>query len=84
MTDELLTMTEVEKALKRIERGEAQLRRRREVRALLLWKTQQCEDPWRDMVIPSGAKLAKTFTEEEDRWLVKSHSCPLLYTSNVF
>ena len=61
---------EIEKMIKRVEKGEMLLFKRREIRALLLWKTQQYEDPWRDLVVPATVNKSKTYTEEEDRWLV--------------
>ncbi|EPR57830.1 SWI2/SNF2 ISWI-like SANT [Toxoplasma gondii GT1] len=61
-----------EKWIRRIEEGEAVINKRRELEQVIVRRQQQCEVPWRRLLIPYGgaAKSRSIFTEQEDRWIL--------------
>ena len=64
------TLNDYERIIKRIERGEATLKKRQEYADLLKWKTSKFENPWNELKISYGQNRGKQFTTEEDRFIV--------------
>lgn len=67
----VLLDTEHEKFIQNIERGEQKIARREEMIAALAQKVEQAQkDPFKNLKINYGANKGKTYTEEEDIFLV--------------
>jgi len=63
-------LTECEKYLKNIERGEQKIQRYNDIMDALACKIDRFKNPWRDLKVNYGPNKGKGFTEEEDRFLV--------------
>ncbi|KDD72659.1 SLIDE domain-containing protein, partial [Helicosporidium sp. ATCC 50920] len=61
---------DAERILKNVERGEARLRRQRDIMAALAAKLERYANPWQDLRIAYGPAKGKAYTEEEDRFLL--------------
>ena len=59
-----------EKIVKNIEKGELRLKRMKEMKTALDLKVKSYANPWREMKLNYGKSKGKTYTEEEDRFLV--------------
>jgi len=59
-----------ERYLKRIEEGEGRILKLKEISKTVAWKYKKYGNPWRDMTIMYGSTKTKTFTEEEDRFIL--------------
>eukprot|EP00921_Rhytidocystis_pertsovi_P007839 GHVQ01012998.1.p1 GENE.GHVQ01012998.1~~GHVQ01012998.1.p1 ORF type:complete len:1022 (+),score=179.83 GHVQ01012998.1:466-3531(+) len=64
-----------EKWLKRIEAGESQIRKRRDLEQAIIRRQQQYKYPWRELTVNYCGHKGKTvFTEEEDKWIINMTS----------
>uniref|UniRef100_A0A7S2WC58 Uncharacterized protein n=2 Tax=Mucochytrium quahogii TaxID=96639 RepID=A0A7S2WC58_9STRA len=61
---------EWEKIIERIKKGEQKLARRVAITEALDKKVSRTKNPWQSLTINYGSNKGKTFTEEEDRFLV--------------
>lgn len=59
-----------EKLIERIEKGEHKLARKVAIKEALAQKVDRTKNPWQTLAINYGSNKGKTFTEEEDRFLV--------------
>lgn len=59
-----------QKIMDNIEKGEQKIRRQQEQVQAIRRKINQYKDPWREMRIHYGQNKGKSYTEEEDRFLL--------------
>jgi len=59
-----------EKTIDRIKKGEHKLKRKHAIAEALRSKVERTTNPWQTLTLNYGSNKGKTFTEEEDRFLV--------------
>ena len=65
-------VSEWKRILGNIERGEAKIARQNDMLKAVRRKIEMYKNPWRDLKIVYGANKVKSYTEEEDRFLLCS------------
>lgn len=70
--DKLPTLNEHERIVAAIERGEAKLARAAEISRAVDAKLAAYRNPWQELRLAYGANKGKTYTEEEDRFILCS------------
>ena len=65
-------ISDYEKILANIERGESKLKKIQEVEDALRTKIERYSDPISDLTLNYGQSKGKQFTEEEDRFMVRN------------
>ncbi|KAG5190619.1 P-loop containing nucleoside triphosphate hydrolase protein [Tribonema minus] len=58
------------KVMEKIERGERRIQRSKEIKVALEKKVQRHQSPWQHLPISYGSTKGKTYTEEEDAFLI--------------
>ena len=63
-------LTDHDKLLKNIEKGEQKLNRQKEIMDSMASKLERYKNPWREMKFGYGTAKGKAYTEEEDRFIL--------------
>lgn len=72
--ESLFSVADYEKIIKNIEKGEARIQRKEEIRRAIGRKMMRCVNPWLDMKIQYGTNKGKYYTEEADRFMVSGNT----------
>ena len=68
--ERLHELSDHERVLKTIERGEQKIQRKLEIQASIGRKLAEYKNPWRDLKLQYGQNKGKSYTEDEDRFIL--------------
>ncbi|EFJ50690.1 hypothetical protein VOLCADRAFT_80059 [Volvox carteri f. nagariensis] len=63
-------LSDWEKVIKNIERGEQKIQRQQDIMNAVAAKLERYKNPWQELKIQYGANKGKAYTEEEDRFIL--------------
>lgn len=63
-------LNDAERIFKNIERGEQRIQRQAAIMKAIARKLDSCKNPWQELKLSYGPAKGKTYTEEEDRFLI--------------
>lgn len=63
-------LSDAERIFKNIERGEQRIQRQAAIMKAIAKKLDSCKNPWQELKLSYGPAKGKTYTEEEDRFLI--------------
>ena len=68
--ERLHELSDHERVIKTIERGEQKIQRKLEIQASIGRKLAEYKNPWRDLKLQYGQNKGKSYTEDEDRFIL--------------